>query len=201
LLLALAAGPVSAGNAAAPSPQAIIQTLSADVLATLHADKGMLRKDPAAVAAQIAGIVDPYVDFRIVSEEVLGVGWRRADERQRARFTQIFHQLLTQDYAAAFKQYAGQTIKVTGMRWEDAAHDRATVSSRIEGAGTQPVQVDYRMYRTGGTWKVYDVVVDGISLLINYREAFASELQQESLDRLISRLVQKVAALQPAASQ
>lgn len=68
-------------------------------------------------------------------------------------------------------------------------------------AAALALQVDHRMYHTGGKWKVYDVVVDGVSLLINYREAFASELQHEGLDALISRLEDKVAGDRAAASQ
>ncbi|NHZ69775.1 MAG: hypothetical protein GWP20_00900 [Thermotogales bacterium] len=81
------------------------------------------------------------------------------------------------------------TIKLTRVRWDDTAHNRATVLSRIESSGEQPVQVEYRLYFTHGEWKIYDVVVDGISLLINYRETFVSELEREDLNTLISHLV------------
>jgi phospholipid transport system substrate-binding protein len=201
LLAALASGPVMADGAATATPQATIQKVTVDGLAALRANQDRLRKDPVGVTALIARIVDPYLDFTVMSEEVLGVSWRRADDQQRARFTQAFQQLLADDYVAVVKQYSGQTVKVTGVRWEDAAHDRATVSSQVESPGTQALQVDYRMYHTGAKWKVYDVVVDGVSLLINYREAFASELRHEGLDALISRLEDKVAGDRAAASQ
>lgn len=201
LLTALGAAPVAAGDAGTDTPQATIRTVTGEVLAVLRANQDTLRKDPAAVAAQVAKIVDPHLDFSIMSQEALGVGWRRADQGQRSRFAQAFHQLLTDDFAAALERYSGQTVKLMDVRWEDAAHHRAVVSSQLEGSGKQPVQVDYRMYHAGGSWKVYDVVVDGVSLLLNYRQAFASELQHEDLDTLISRLVHKVATDQATASQ
>jgi len=201
LLMALFTAPLVPGSAATDTPQATIKAVTGQVLALLRANQDTLRKAPAAVAAQVAKIVDPHLDFTIMSQEALGVGWRRADQRQRSRFTQAFHQLLTDDYAAALERYSGQTVKLMDVRWEDAAHRRAIVSSQLEGPGKQPVQVDYRMYHTGGSWKVYDVVVDGVSLLLNYRQAFASELQHEDLDTLISRLVHKVATDQPSVSQ
>jgi phospholipid transport system substrate-binding protein len=201
LLVAFAGAPAAADSALPATPQATIRTVTADALAALQDNKAALSRNPAGAAAQIAAIVDPYLDFTIMSEEVLGVGWRRADARQRTRFMEVFKQLLINDYAAVFKQYNGQTLKVTDSRWEDATHDRATVSSRIESPDAQPVQVDYRLFRTSGRWKVYDVVVDGVSLLINYREVFASELQHESLDGLITQLEQKVAVRRPSASQ
>lgn len=201
LLAALVTVPLVADSAATDTPQATIKTVTGQVLALLRANQDTLRKDPAAVAAQVAKIVDPHLDFTIMSQEALGVGWRRADQRQRTRFTQTFHQLLTDDYAAVLKRYSGETVKLLDVRWEDTAHHRAIVSSQLEGPGKQPIQVDYRMYQTGGSWKVYDVVVDGVSLLLNYRQAFASELQHESLDTLIARLAHKVATNQPPASQ
>lgn len=199
LLSALGIAPVAAGGAG--TPQATIKTVTGQVLAALRADQDTLRKDPTAVAAQVAKIVDPHLDFTIMSQEALGVGWRRADQPQRTRFTQAFHQLLTDDFAAVLKRYSGETVKLLDVRWEDTAHHRAIVSSQLEGPGKQPIQVDYRMYHTGGSWKVYDVVVDGVSLLLNYRQAFVSELQHEDLDTLISRLVHKAATDQAPASQ
>ena len=201
LLMAFSGAPAPADDTPPATPQATIRTITAESLAALQANKAALSENPAGVAARIASIVDPYLDFTIMSEEVLGVGWRRADPQQRSRFTQAFKQLLTDDYAAVFKQYTGQTIKVTDSRWEDAIHDRATVSSRIESPGAQPIRVDYHLFHTGGRWKVYDVVVDGVSLLINYREVFASELQHESLDGLITQLEQKVSSLGSSGSQ
>jgi phospholipid transport system substrate-binding protein len=202
-LLAVSAGAAAPADYAPPAtPQATIGTVTADALAVLRTNKHVaVSKDASGVAAQIAAIVDPYLDFTIMSEEVLGVGWRRADAQQRTRFIKVFKQLLTDDYAAVFNQYNGQTIKVMDSRWDDAAHDRATVTSRLESPGAQPVEVDYRLFHTGGRWKVYDVVVEGVSLLVNYREEFADELQHESLDALIARLEDKVSAIASHVSQ
>jgi phospholipid transport system substrate-binding protein len=201
LLAALVTAPLAAGSAASDTPQATIKAVTGQVLAALRSNQETLRKHPAAVAAQIAKIVDPHLDFTIMSQEALGVGWRRADRRQQVRFTQAFHQLLTADYAAVLKRYRGQTVKLLDVRWEDAARDRAIVSSQLEAPGQQAVEVDYRMYHRGGSWKVYDVVVDGVSLLLNYRQAFASELQHEDLDTLIARLEHKAATDQGTTSQ
>jgi phospholipid transport system substrate-binding protein len=198
-LLAALAGPVLADGAVPTTPQATIRAVTDGALAALRAHRDALQKNPVEVAALVARVVDPYLDFALISEEALGAAWRRADDRQRARFSQAFRQLLTNDYAVVLKQYSGQTVRITGVRWEDAGHSRALVLSRVEGPGEQPIEVDYRMYHTGGRWKVYDVVVEGTSLLINYRETFAAELQKESLDTLISQIVNKVAANQASA--
>jgi phospholipid transport system substrate-binding protein len=201
LLAALAGTRALADEAPPATPQATVHAVTAEALAALQANKDVVSKDPAGVAARIAAIVDPYLDFTIMSEEVLGVAWRRADAQQRTRFTQAFKQLLTDDYASVLKQYNGQTIKVLDSRWEDAAHDRATVASRLESPGAPPVQIDYHLFHTGGRWKVYDVVVEGVSLLINYREVFADKLQHESLDALVEQLERKVSTLRSSAPQ
>lgn len=198
-VLAFAAGPAVASSPAM-TPRATIQKVIGDVLAMLHTNKEKLPNNPAGVAVLITRIVDPYFDYHLMAEEVLGIAWRRADRQQRARFTQVFHALLVIDYAAAFRQYSDQTIKLTGMRWNDATHDRATVLSKIYHSGEQPIKVDYYLHATQGRWKIYDVMVDGISLLINYRETFVSELQRESLDTLISHLQQKVSSDQQPVS-
>jgi phospholipid transport system substrate-binding protein len=204
LSLALLAGFTAAvaDNTAAPgTPQATIEAVTREVRAALDARKEALQKNPARVAAVVAKITDPYLDYTAMSEEALGVAWRRADAQQKARFTKAFHQLLTQDYTATLKQYSGQTVRVTGERWEDAQHHRVLVSSEVQSPGEKPIDVGYRMYRTGGRWKVYDVIVEGTSLLINYRESFADQLQHESLDALVSQLEKKVAENQAGGSQ
>ncbi|HED17876.1 MAG TPA: ABC transporter substrate-binding protein, partial [Gammaproteobacteria bacterium] len=183
------------------TPRATIQKVTVDVLAALRANKDTLHKDPARVIALITRIVDPYFDYAFMSREALGIAWRRADARQRARFMQVFHELLVADYADVFKQYTGQTIKLTRVRWDDAAHKRATVLSQVDSPGEQPVQVDYRLYHTHDGWQLYDIVVDGVSLLVDYRETFVTELRRESLDTLISHLQQKIAAKHPPVSR
>ena len=201
LLVALATGPVAVAGTATGSPGETVRKVTGEVLAVLHANRDALRKDPVGVTVMITRIVDPYFDYAFMSREALGVAWRHADAGQRKRFTQAFHKLLVRDYADVFRQYTNQTVKLTRVRWDDAAHNRATVLSRINSPGEQPVQVDYRLYRTHGKWQMYDVVIDDISLLINYRETFVSELQRENLDTLISRLQQKVAAKKPPVSR
>ena len=193
ILVVLGGRPAYADNNEPAAPQAAIHELITKTLTLLDSNPDGMHNDPRGMMARIAEVADPYVDFSRVSEEVLGVGWRRADKQQRARFVKAFRQLLLDDYAAVFKQYTGQTIKITGARWTDDEHHRATVSSLIEKSAEESIKVDYRVYEVDGQWKIYDVVVDGVSLLINYRDVFASELEQGTLDALIAQLEKKVA--------
>jgi phospholipid transport system substrate-binding protein len=195
LVLALPVHGYGKVGAGVDTPQATVEAVTADVLKTLQANRAVVGREPARVMALIVQDVYPYLDFNIMSREVLGVAWRSADDPLRKRFMQAFRELLTDDYTAALRQFSNQSVKVTGTRWEDAAHQRALVSSTLYSPGEKSVEVDYRLYQDRGTWMIYDVVVDGVSLLINYREEFAAELQNESVATLVSRLEQKVATL------
>jgi phospholipid transport system substrate-binding protein len=134
--------------------------------------------------------VVPYFDFRLMAGQVLGRYWRSASDEQRTRFTEAFKQLLTNTYAAVFERYVNQTVEVLAAQ-SGGSPDRALVPTNIKTPGEQEIHVDYRVYRNHGKWFVYDVVVDGISLLINYRSEYATFLQQRSLDTLIARLQEK----------
>jgi phospholipid transport system substrate-binding protein len=195
LVLALLAYGAAKVDALADTPQAAVEAITADVLKTLQANRDVVGREPARVMALIVKDVYPYLDFNVMSREVLGAAWRSADDALRSRFMQAFRELLTDDYTAALRQFSNQSVKVTGTRWEDAAQQRAMVFSTVYSPAEKPVEVDYRLYRDQGKWMIYDVVVDGVSLLINYREEFAAELQNESVATLVSRLEEKVTSL------
>jgi phospholipid transport system substrate-binding protein len=125
-----------------------------------------------------------------MAAQVLGRYWRGASDAQRKQFTEEFKSLLTNTYAAVFRRYANQTVTVLATQ-AGGSSDRAVVPTTIKSAGEQDIRVDYRVRQTRGEWLVYDVVVDGISLLINYRSEYSNFLQRNSLDKLINRLQDK----------
>jgi phospholipid transport system substrate-binding protein len=184
---------VSGVYAEEQSPQAIVESVTREVLHTLRTENGDIKKDPARLISLIEQSVVPYFDFTLMAGQVLGRYWRGANADQRKQFTEAFKQLLTNTYAAVFGRYENQTVEVLAAQSTGSA-DRAVVPTNIKTPGEQDIRVDYRVYRSQGKWLVYDVVVDGISLLINYRSEYARILQQQSLDTLIARLEEKNAA-------
>lgn len=181
---------VSVTKAAEESPQVLVRTVTGDVLATLRSQGDVIGKDQAKLVALIEQRVVPYFDFRLMSAQVLGRHWRTASDQQRSGFTAAFQQLLTNTYAAVFGRYEGQTVEVLGTQ-DTGKPERVVVSTMLYSPGKPEIRVDYRLYSANGKWRIYDVVVDGISLLINYRSEYASELSRNSMDNLIARLNQK----------
>lgn len=179
--------------AAEDSPQLLIRSVTSSVLDTLRSQGDEIGKDQGKLVALIQEKVVPYFDFRLMSGQVLGRYWRTASEPQRQQFTAAFKQLLTNTYAAVFGRYKDQTVDVLGTRNTGNA-DRVVVSTTVKSPGKPDVDVDYRLYRSNGKWQIYDVMVDGISLLINYRSEYAGALANSSLDNLIDRLTAKNAS-------
>jgi phospholipid transport system substrate-binding protein len=175
------------------SAQALVQSVTTEVLDTLRREGVDIRKDRARRVALMEQSVVPYFDFRLMAGQVLGRYWRSASDEQRKGFTEVFKQLLINTYAAVFERYVDQTVEVLAAQ-SGGSPDRAVVPTNIKSSGEQDIRVNYRVYRSQGKWLVYDVVVDGISLLINYRSEYANFLQQQSLDTLITRLQEKNAA-------
>jgi phospholipid transport system substrate-binding protein len=176
------------------SPQALIRSVSTEVLSSLRTGDGDIKKDPAGLVKLMEQSVVPYFDFRLMAGQVLGRYWRDASDAQRVQFTAAFRQLLTNTYAAVFGRYVNQTVEVLEAQ-NTGSPDRVVVPTMVKSPGEPDIRVDYRVYRDReGHWLIYDVVVDGISLLINYRGEYARVLQQQSLDKLIARLEEKNAA-------
>lgn len=172
------------------SARDIIQSVTTEVLQTLRTDNGEIKTDPARLVKLMEQRVVPYFDSRLMAGQVLGRYWRTASDDQRQQFTAAFKQLLTNTYAAVFSRYVNETVEVLAAQ-SAGSPDRAVVPTTIKSPGGQDIRVDYRVHRYQGQWLVYDVVVDGISLLINYRSEYASVLQRGSLDSLIARLKEK----------
>jgi phospholipid transport system substrate-binding protein len=194
-----------ASNAvAAPDPQQaqqLITSTSDHLLKTLHAEGDALRNNPARLRTLADQNLVPHVDFEQVSQLVLGKSWRTATPDQRSRFIREFQQFLVRFYTAALAEYTkGADIPLDVVRFlplrANSGDTRVTVASRVtQPGGTQPIPVDYRMSFSGGEWKVYDVTVDGVSLVSTYRNSFANEVRKGGMDGLIGRLAQKNAEL------
>jgi phospholipid transport system substrate-binding protein len=193
LLLVLLCLPGAAVGATQQSPQALVEAVTGDVLGALRHQDGDITGDRGKLVALIEERVAPYFDFRLMATQVLGHHWRDATEQQRERFTAVFKQLLTNTYAAVFGHYENQTVQVHAAE-KTSSPDRVMVPTSIMTPSQEDIGVNYRLYRRDGKWQVYDVVVDGISLLINYRSEYSRLLQRESLDSLIARIEAKNAA-------
>ena len=160
------------------------------MLTALRSKQEAYKNDPRQLVSLIERIIVPHFDIRIMGREALGLNWRRATPEQKRRFMAAFRQLLVDDYVNEFRNYSNQDVEflpehaVSGKNY-------ALVSTHVTSPGEQPVRVDYRLYRVGSDWRIYDVEIDGISLMFTYRNTFSEELKRETLDAMIARMEHK----------
>lgn len=175
---------------ASQSPQALVEQTSKQMLDKLKEEASVLKTDPGRIYELVNQIVLPHFDFEYMSQMVLAKYWRRATPEQRHAFTQEFRTLLVRTYATSLNQYTDQKLTFAPFR-PDARPELATVHSEVDQPGAQPIPIDYRLRDEGGEWKVFDVVIDGVSLVTNYRSSFAKEIRDNGLDDLIKTLADR----------
>ena len=164
-----------------------VQQTADSVIQEIAAQQAVVSKDPNALLAIVKAKLLPQVDTERMSRLVLGRYWRTATPAQKTAFADQFQQLLVRTYAGPLSKLGGQKITVTGTK-PGADADELVVQSVVSGGDMGSVPVDYRMAQVDGQWKAFDVVIDGISLINNYRGSFAQLIQQKGLDNLIETL-------------
>lgn len=180
-----------AGQAqASQAPQALVEETSKLMLAKLKEEAAVIKADPGRIYELVNQIVLPHFDFEYMSQMVLAKYWQRATPEQKKAFTQEFRTLLVRTYATSLNQYTDQKLTFSPFR-PDARPDLATVHSEVAQPGGFPIPIDYRLRAEGGQWKVFDVVIDGVSLVTNYRTSFAKEIRDGGLDSLIKTLADR----------
>lgn len=185
--LLLMAGAV---QAQVSEPEALVRETTDRVLQALEQNKERLKNDPQAVQALVSEIVLPHFDFELMSRLVLARSWREASADQRQRFVNEFRQLLIRTYGTSLSQYSNQKVEYLPSQ-PDPDPKRATVRTQIRQSDGPPVPVVYQLRQTKDGWKVFDVVIEGISLVQNYRTSFAAEIRQGGLDALIQRIQER----------
>jgi phospholipid transport system substrate-binding protein len=190
LLLALA--PLAAVRAAAAidnsTPQKLIDTSSKALLEDLDANRAKYKKDITQLYKVIDTIFLPHVNVQFAAQQVLGKYWRDATPEQRKRFTDAFYHSLLTTYGDALLGFTGDDMKVLPFQG-DAAASSATVRTVIRRSNGAEVAVNYSLRKDQtGTWKVWDVVIEGISYVKSFREDFGLEIDQKGLEALLKRL-------------
>jgi len=186
LLIGLLTG---AARANAVEPQALVRDTADRVLAEVRLNKAELQRDTARIYALVQETVVPHFDFARMSRSALGRHWRDTTVDQRERLTAEFRELLVRTYAVALLEYSGETISYLPVRIPENAKE-VMIPTRVNGGGP-PVPIDYRLYREGSTWKIYDVVIDGVSMVTNYRSTFSNQVRRSGIDGLIKQLAKR----------
>lgn len=191
LLLTLAGwGSAPAAAQSAQSAPEVVKTTTDEMLVALRQNKEELQAHPERIYDLVAEIALPKFDFETMARLVLAQHWRQASAEQREAFVREFRDLLVRTYATALLEYEGQEIRFEPER-PSSQPDTTMVRTELVQPGTTPISIDYAMHNRHDSWKVYDVAIDGVSLVTNYRGSFGSEVRQVGLDGLIERLAER----------
>jgi phospholipid transport system substrate-binding protein len=178
-------------DAAANAPLSVIKAGTEQALQILRGSQSGKAPSVRQRRAEIMVIVDKYFNFNEMARRSLGRPWRDQSADKQAEFVRLFKDMLFNTYIDKVENYTGSNEQFAYDK-ETIDGDYAVVKTRIKGYKNTDVQVDYRLRFENGEWRVYDVIVEGISLVDNYRSQFASILGGESFDGLLKRMRQKV---------
>ncbi len=172
------------------TPDELVKQTADDVLTVIKSDKDIQAGNKQKLYALAEEKILPNFDFDRVSRMVLGKNWRAATPDQQASFQKEFRSLLLRTYSVALGKYKDQTIEFKPMKSEPNAKN-VTVKTQILQSGGQPIPVDYSLVKGVNGWKVYDITIESVSLVTNYRSQFSSEIRQNGIDSLNKKLSDK----------
>lgn len=173
------------------APDVLVKKTAEEVLEIVKNDKDIQAGDQKKIFNLAETKILPNFDFERVSRLVLGRNWTTATDEQKVQFQKEFRSLLLRTYSSALSKYQNQTIEYLPFRLQPDA-TRATVKTRILQPGGQPIGLDYTLEKGPNGWKVFDIVIEDVSLVTNYRSQFNNEIRQAGgMDGLIQRLVEK----------
>ena len=172
------------------SPDALVQQVTDDVLNIVRQDKDIQSGDTRKALELVETKVLPHFDFQRMTALAVGRNWREATPEQKQRLSEEFKKLLVRTYSNALTSYKDQTISYRPTKLEAGETD-VVVKTEVVQPGRTPVDLNYALEKQGGGWKVYDVIVSGVSLVTNYRGAFAREIRSKGIDGLIQMLSEK----------
>jgi len=186
LILALC-GFTSWVSADEKTPEQIIEETSSELLKVINEQSERIKNEDGYVNQVINDLILPVIDLRSMGKLILGKHWKTASEEQRNQFIHEFKSMLIRTYAKSVADYGHAKVKVFPPQGEQKGK-RHRVKSHLDLGSGSPLQVDYVFRRKDGDWKVFDLVVDGLSLIKNFRTSFSQEISETSLDALIERL-------------
>lgn len=180
-LLGIAA-PVAAEH---PAQELVVSTVE-NLLSVVRKDAERLKNDPAYLDAKVNELIVPNLDFEAMTKLSVGKHWRKANAEQRASLVEEFTQFLLATYTSAIDEFKGGEVSFEKFK-PQSREDRAVVRSSFSQSGSSDVPVNYKLHNKNG-WKIYNIEVDKLSLVTNYRSSFSSEIDRNGIDGLISLL-------------
>mgnify|MGYP006147451645 CR=1 FL=1 len=168
------------------TPDALVRQVSGEVLDAAKADKSIQSGDLSRISALVESKVLPHVNFVRMTSKTIGPQWNKATPEQKKKVQEEFRTLLLRTFAGALSQVQDQTVEVRPVR-DVSDESNVLVRSEIRGKG-QPIQLDYRLEKSGDGWKIWDVNVSGLWLVTTYQGQFKPVVSQSGIDGVIKML-------------
>ena len=172
------------------SPDALVRKNTTEILAALKADKDLAAGNQKKIEKLADEKILPLFNFVRMTQLAVGRNWRDANDAQKKSLIDEFRTLLVRTYSTSLTQFRNQSIDVKPLKVV-AADTEVVVKTQVIQPGGQPIPIDYSMEKSGDSWKVYDVLIDGVSLVTNYRSSFNTEIQKSGIDGLIKSLSER----------
>jgi phospholipid transport system substrate-binding protein len=172
------------------SPDTLVENTAQEVLTIIRQDKDIQSGNKARILDLVESRVLPHFNFTRMTMLAMGKNWSKAAPPQQKEIEKQFRTLLVRTYYKALSVYSDQTIKVTPLK-DITGNKDVTVKTQVMKSHGQPVSINYSMEKTGNGWKVYDITVAGISLVINYRGSFSSQIRKGGIEGLLETLSEK----------
>jgi phospholipid transport system substrate-binding protein len=180
------------------APDALVRRVTDELLAIVKTDKELAAGNTRKVVELAEQKVLPHFDFTRMTRLAVGRNWNQASDAQKEALTREFRTLLVRTYSTSISAYRNQTIEVKPTRMAASDTD-VTVRTAVIQQGGPPIPIDYAMQKTDSGWKVYDVIIDGASLVTTYRGSFNDQIQKGGIDGLVKTLQERNRAPQPPA--
>lgn len=194
MLLVLSLLPAAAF--AQEAPDAMVKRIADEVLAIIKSDKDVASGNQQKVVALAEQKVLPHFDFTRMTRLAVGRNWNQANDAQKEALTKEFRTMLVRTYSSSLTAYRNQTINVKPVQMSPNDKE-TTVRTQVIQQGGPPIPIDYAMEKTDSGWKVYDVVIDGASLVTTYRSTFNDQIQKSGIDGLVKTLQERNASPTP----
>ena len=181
---------LSFSSLAALGPGEVVKRTAEEVIFAINTDPDIKKGNREKIYKLAEEKILPNFDFEKISRLVLGRAWRSTNDGQKKAFINEFRTLLLRTYAIALTKFKGQKIRFKPTKFSEA--DKIViVKSEINQPGAQPIKVNYALAKNKGKWLVFDIVIEGVSLVTNYRSQFSNVIRRNGMDALINKLETK----------
>lgn len=189
---------LSISHANTTDPDVLLKQATHDMIEAINANRKEIKANPDKLKSLVEEIILPHLDLITASKWVMGKYWRQASKDQKLNFIRAFRTLLLRFYSSALAEYLDDDTKKLEQKIftyypirGDLASKDVTVNAIVTPDKGEPVPIHYNMHLTSNGWKIYDVSVEGVSMITTYKNNFATELQQKGIDGLIASIEEK----------